>query len=408
MNFLAGIFNGLAEIRAHKLRSALTILSVMLGVVALVVVMGMLYGIIEESNASISDFGGMTRLRVFPTELPESQQHLQSRQRPMLALDATVIADQTGDDALVGLWTEDRFEVSRGRDSIQAVVFGVTPGFFQQESYEVENGRAIGDLDVRDRLRVAVIGTAVAGRCFPRGPEAIGSWIRIKEEPFRVVGVLRHYERMYGDTNFLQEKNEVVCVPRTTAQMVLRASDAVESIVVDAADVTEVPLLAQVALNAVVQARGGLRDVTTQSNLEFFEQWQGIQLSFLAAGAAVGAVSLLVGGIGIMNLMMAAVNERIREVGLRKAIGAWPRDIFTQFVVEAITLSGLGGVAGLLLAWAVIDFLATHVSMDAPPLFSPGVATIGFGFSVFMGLVAGMYPAIRAARMDPVEALRCE
>lgn len=408
MNFLAGILNGLAEIRAHKLRSALTILSVMLGVGALVVVMGMLFGIIEQSNANISEFGGMTRIQVVQTSLPESQQHLQSRQRRLSVPDAGVIAGQMGDDALVGAWTEDQLEVSRGGLSMQARVFGVTPAYFQQEPYEVGEGRSIGERDVEDRLRVAVIGTEVAKRCFPQGTVAMGKWIQIGREPFRVVGILRHYERMYGDTNFMQEKNETVFVPRTTAQMLLRTTDEIGQIVVDAVDVKAVPLLAQMALNSAVQAHGGLRDVMTHSNLEFLEEWQNIQLSFLVAGGAVGAVSLLVGGIGIMNLMMAAVNERIREVGLRKALGAWPRDIFTQFVAEAITLSGLGGLLGLALAWTVIDFLATHVARDAPPVFNPGVAAVGFGFSALMGLVAGMYPAIRAARMDPVEALRCE
>lgn len=408
MNFLKGILNGLLEIRAHKLRSVLTILSVMLGVSALVVVMGMLLGIIEQSNASISEFGGMNRIWVRRGGLPASQQHLQSRQRDLQVPDADAIAGLLPDDAWVGAWTEDRQEVSRGKHSLQTFVYGVTPEYFRHEPYAIETGRLIADRDVTDRSRVAVIGTAVVRQCFPRGAEALGKWLKIEDEPFRVVGILRHYERMYGENNFLEHKNEAVFIPRTTAQMLLRKSQAIEQIAVDAGNVDDVPLLAQMALNTAVQARSGLRDVSTQSNLEFLEDWNRIQLSFLFAGGCVGAISLLVGGIGIMNLMMAAVNERIREIGLRKALGAWPRDIFVQFVAEAITLSVLGGMAGLLLAWTVIDLLATHVSKDSPPLFSPGVAALGFGFSVLMGLIAGMYPAFRAARMDPVEALRCE
>ena len=408
MNFLSGILNGLGEIRAHKLRSALTVVSVMLGVAALVVVMGLLIGIFRESNEGFQEYGGLERIHILPDELPENQRHLQARVRGNTLADARGVARIARDVAGVVPSWRDELDVRRGANTLRVTLEAVPVGFIRPPQWRVERGRSITPLDERQRERVAVIGSTVARTCFPRGEEPLGGRIVLRDQPFRVVGVLERYERDYRGQNLLEDKNKTVFIPLETGLALFAESPRLSEFKVDATSVEAVPRVLDQVVNILVQAHQGLRDVQGQSNLQFFEQFARIQQTFFVVGGLVGGISLLVGGIGIMNLMMASVNERIREVGIRKAVGAWPRDIFVQFLAEAITLSGLGGVAGLALGWLVIDLLGRFAASQSPPVFSLGVAAVGFVFSVGVGVVAGLYPAWRAARMAPVEALRYE
>jgi len=407
MNFWNGILNGLLEIWSHKLRSALTLLSVMLGVAALVVIMGLLQGAFRNMEEALLYYGGLTRIWVNEEPLPDEQRHLAALSKGRTMEDVEILENNTERAEKVVPWIEQRFEAKRKNFTIEANINAVRPTFFQAEDYQIETGRALGDLDLQRRSRVAVIGQEVVKALFPDTTQPLGKWIEIAGKDFKVVGVLEFYGRRDLRDRFLDRKNKTILLPLSTGQTEFNQT-SLSMLAVDARSLDEVPFLVQTVMNLMHHAHRGLQDVEVKTNQEYFADWQNVRSLYTIVGAGIGAISLLVGGIGIMNLMLASVNERVREIGIRKAVGAWGSDLFIQFLVESVTLSVAGGFLGLWAGTSIIDYLANGIAAESPPVFNPTVALVGFTFSVLVGVLAGIYPAFRAARMDPVTALRQE
>jgi ABC-type antimicrobial peptide transport system permease subunit len=406
MNLAGAIANGFGEIWSHKLRSLLTLVCVLLGVASLVLVQGFIDGLFDGWRSSIEENGGIQRIRIMTDTPPESQkaragispglsiEDAKAIQQSALLLDGvTPMADQN--DALF----------QRGRKSFRCRdLVGGWPEIFQIRRLELGQGRAFGDLDEQTAAQVVVLGAGVAKALFEEGEDPVGKTVDLRGVPFTVIGVLRPYEKWYGTFNLLREKNETALVPLSSLMRRISGNTVPQGIEVQAASVEDVTRTAAALESLLVRLHRGIEDVRVISQDMQVATFREQKRAFMIGGMAIAAVSLLVSGIGIMNLMLAAIHERVREIGVRKALGAWSRDIFVQFVVESCTLSVCGGLVGIGLGFGLISLLQGNETIR--PIFSVNAALVGFAFSVTVGVLAGLYPALKASRLDPIEALR--
>ena len=273
-------------------------------------------------------------------------------------------------------------------------------------AWPIQYGRFFTMQEVRSLANVAVLGTVVSHALFGEGVDPTGQIVRIKNLPFRVVGVLTSK----GVAAMGQDQDDVVFVPYTTVQHKLLGITYLQGVTVSAASADEVPHVAT-AIGDLLRVRHriapGAQDDFTVRTLEEMAaiRTQSTEtMTVLLAGIA--AVSLLVGGIGIMNIMLVSVTERTREIGLRMAVGAKGRDVLLQFLVEAATISLVGGACGIALGYGLSRALTQFLTW--PTTFAPEAMALAFGFSALVGIFFGFYPARRAARLDPIEALRYE
>jgi putative ABC transport system permease protein len=405
-NFIAGISNGLAEVWAHKLRSLLTITCVFLGVASLTAVMGLLEGLATSWSTWFAEFGGLEKVSAVAEDSVDDQRQIVFS--TLTLRDAAAVRKLCKDAAYISpeIFTE-ALTLHRGR-MLKVPVQGVERDALVVNRYELKAGRFITDADNLGYENVAVLGSAPVETLFEPGETVLGSTIYIKGLPFRVVGELRHYTLMQEGENVLRQKNEVVFIPLTAMQKKILGKPELSSLSVQVRDVSALRRFKTQFTNILWQNHRGKRGYKIDTAEEMMETMQKSRRSYFAVGGGVAAVSLLVGGIGIMNLMLASINERVREIGIRKALGAWGWDIFVQFIAEAITLSLIGGVAGAAFGVGLIRYLQVAMADSSPPVLSSNAVLVGFSISVAIGVLSGLYPALKASKLDPIEALRYE
>lgn len=407
MNFFSGILNGLAEVWSHKLRSLLTMTCVCLGVASMVVITGLISGLVASWNAWFIQYGGMEKISVVAEEQAEDQKR--TLRSALTMEDAELIRHACSHATWISPETDiEQAHVSHAGKHFRVTVEGAGPEVLRVERYELRGGRFITGADNAGYGRVAVLGTAAIDTLYEKNEPVIGSIVQIKGQPFTVVGYLKKYELMQEGKNVLSQKNEIVFVPLTTMQKSLAGMKELNAVNVLVSDVAHVRRTATQITNALAQLHNGRRGYKVETAEGMKEGLVKSERSYFQVGGAVAAVSLLVGGIGIMNLMLASINERVREIGVRKAIGAWGWDIFVQFLAEAILLSLLGGVLGIAGGAAIIHVLQDKLADSSPPILSVSAVVVGFTISVLIGIVSGVYPAFKASRLDPIEALRYE
>ena len=407
MNFLAGIANALAEVWTHKLRSFLTITCVFLGVSSMVVVVALLNGLVSSWNTWFAEYGGLERVSITAEEIAEDQK--QTLFSTLTLRDAEVIRRVCrGLAAYVSPELDMETVLRRGGRALKINVQGVEEEALRLTRYTLREGRFVNDLDNLRAQNVAVLGSAAATALYGPNEPPIGTTVRIRGLPFTVVGILKHYELMQDGVNVLKSKNEIVFVPITAMQRRVAGRAEINSINVQVSDVRRLRELTNQLANILFQLHRGTRGYKIETGEASRELLVKSERGYYAVGGGVAAVSLLVGGIGIMNLMLASINERVREIGVRKAIGAWNRDIFVQFISEAIALSLIGGLAGIACGIFVVQILQNVMAASSPPILSVWAIIVGFCTSVAIGVLSGLYPAIQASRLDPIEALRYE
>jgi putative ABC transport system permease protein len=284
-------------------------------------------------------------------------------------------------------------------------ILGTSPSYQVIRSWPVEAGDFFTEQDVRGARRVCVIGKVVANHLF-LGADPVGQTMRIRSLPFTVIGLLKERgENVFGD-----DQDDIVVIPYTTAQRKLLGIKHLHQILVSAASSDSIPL-AKAQIEPLLRQRHQIQtnedsDFTLATLSDLIESTRATLQVVTLLMAIVASISLIVGGVGIMNIMLVSVTERTREIGIRRAIGAKRRDILTQFLVESVALSSVGGVLGVLTGIGS-TIVMSHV-LDWPTLISPVPVIGAFSFSGAIGMFFGLYPARKAALLNPIEALRYE
>lgn len=298
-----------------------------------------------------------------------------------------------------------RAQVVAGRNNTNTQIIGITPAYAEVRKVSVSSGSFITQRDVDSLTKVAVLGPQVINDLFGEGANGVGETVRINGQSFRVIGVTT----AKGGTGF-QNQDDMVFVPLTTAQKIIFGATNVSSISVEAKS-EDVMTQAQDELGYFLLARHRLSDPSVAdfsilSQSDILNTASSITGTFTALLSGIAAISLIVGGIGIMNIMLVTVTERTREIGLRKALGAKKKIITTQFLLESIMLTGAGGILGMGLG-ILTSFIIAHF-INLPFVISPSSIALAIGVSGVIGILFGWYPANKAANLQPIEALRYE
>jgi putative ABC transport system permease protein len=402
------IVEALESLTSNKMRSGLTIIGIVIGVAAVIAIVSIGRGAQNTITGSIQGIG-TNLLFVFRGGSEDVR-----NPKPITFGDAAAIADPFQAPSVAGVAPvlQGSVEISAGGESAVTQASGVMPEHQTVRNLELSEGEFFTEEHILGRASVVLLGTDVADKLFGRKEGLVGETVRIEGQPFRVIGVLKSK----GGSGFGSE-DDTVMVPLTTAQtrLLRRASrDRVDVLIVQAVDADSVPEasdeIAQI-LRARHRTAIGEDDFTVLTQQDFLDTARTITSVLTIFLGGIAAISLLVGGIGIMNIMLVSVTERTREIGLRKALGARRIDILIQFLTESSLLSMFGGLIGIGLG-ALISYIVGQIAAarDTPINPSIGFDTVLMAtlFSTAVGLFFGLYPANRAASLEPVEALRYE
>lgn len=390
----------LEGLRAHPLRSVLSILGVIIGVASLVATLAIGAGAREAATQGIRELGA-NLIFIRPGKARMGYAWL-GNVKTLKAADAEALLSIPGVTAAVPE-VFSRTQVKYLNQNADSRIFGVTPPYLDLLQYRLASGESFTSRDVRAARRIALLGAKAAETLF-KMEDPLGKSIKVNGKNFRVVGVLK--ER--GDRAGLMEADDRVIIPITTYQKRLFGGDLVQSLLVqvdEAANLEKTVAGISQELRRRHRIRPGLEDdfhIALQT--EVLATLSMVSRTFSLLLGSVAGITLLVGGVGIMNIMLVAVTERTAEIGLRRAVGATQKDIRRQFLAESVAVSLTGGVFGLILGTFAGYGMARLAGWTA--LFSVGVFAIPLVFSVGIGLSFGFYPALKAARLDPAEALR--
>ncbi|MCA9950582.1 MAG: ABC transporter permease [Anaerolineales bacterium] len=405
MNFTESFFTALDSLLANKLRAVLTMLGVIIGVAAVIALMSIGNGVTADITGEITSFG--TNLITITTDSDNSGGY------PALSnADMDALANPLNAPAVVavsGAINGGMEIVYKGR-SANSTVSGITANYMDVNNLgEFQAGDGLNQNDVDTRARVVVIGDGVATDLFPE-EYAVGKSVKINGANYEVVGVLEESGSAFANTD------NTVYVPISTAQSRLfptrtRTGEyAVSAITVQAVS-EELTDTAVEQITETLRDQHGIAyaaddDFTIFSQTDLLDTFSTVTATLTAFLGAIAGISLLVGGIGIMNIMLVSVTERTREIGIRKAIGALKRDIMVQFLLESVLLSIIGGTIGIFLGWLIAQ--AAGQALEVTTVVALNNVLLATGFATAVGLIFGIYPAWRAASLRPIEALRYE
>jgi len=391
----------LRSIRRNLMRSFLTILGIVIGVAAVITMVTLGNGATQSVSDQISSMGS-NLLMVMPGQRfgPGAEAGA-----PFKSADVDAVRNQITGARLVAPVVSKSATAVYQANNWSTVVTGSSGDYFQAGNWEITVGRSFSETEERAGKAVCVIGETVRDKLFGR-KNPVGSEIRIKQFACQVIGLLK----AKGQSSMGSDQDDTVLMPLRTVQRRLTGSQDISRLTISVKEgasidavKNQLTLLLRERRNIAENEEDDFRVMDTRQIAETLTSTTKILTMLLAA---VAAVSLLVGGIGIMNIMLVSVTERTREIGIRLAIGALEREVLLQFLIEAVVLSSLGGLIGIAIATAASIFLAGLMSV--PYLFDPSINLLSFFFSAAIGVIFGYFPARRAASLNPIDALRHE
>jgi putative ABC transport system permease protein len=462
---------GLREIWAHKFRSLLTMLGIILGVSSLVAMSALVKGMEKGAKEALVAIGGLEKVRVEPQDLPLEQRHLTDQAVGITINDVHALAQ--GAPLVARISPEMRLSATvsaHGKTFRPFLLSGVWPVALEMGEHVVAHGRMFNELDDEMARSVCVIGTETRNELW--GPPEkvgreiipVGETLYINGVPFTIIGMFRHYESEQarkarelaasqatqapagggvtrdrghgggrrGGSFVFWLKNATIYIPLNTMWMKFRsgvttpvasfgrgggsgsaaaglsADPRLSNLELKIASVDLLPEALQQMRNVLMSTHQGIEDFTFRTQEDWAEQINTFIHNARLSGGLIAGISLLVGGIGIMNIMLASISERVREIGIRKSVGAATIDIFIQILVESVVIAILGGLAGLVTSFALVNLIGSFSPTDNAPIITLTSLAVAFGFSVLVGVLAGLFPAVKAARLNPIQALRYE
>jgi putative ABC transport system permease protein len=396
-----------SALSSNKIRSGLTMLGIVIGISSVIAMTAIGTGAQSSITDSIQSIGSN-----LITVSPGAQRGVgmqvstgRGSAKSLTLEDSNAIAKEVSSIKNVAAEVAGRYQVTAKGTNTNTTVDGTTPSYLEVRNMQITEGTFIIDQNVESGAKVAVVGPTVRDDLFGVDGNAIGQTIRIKNMQFKIIGLTT----AKGGTGFNSTDN-MIFIPITTAQRYFSGDQYVTAISVEA-ESANVTSQVQQDITTLLLDRHHITDATladfsTLNQADIIATISSVTGTFTTLLAAIAGISLLVGGIGIMNMMLTTVTERTREIGLRKAIGAKRKDISKQFLLEAIMLTFIGGVIGVILGW-LISFIVTKTGLITTKVSISSVF-LAFGVSAFIGIVFGYYPATRASKLNPIDALRYE
>ena len=403
--FAVSLPSALEALRANKGRSILTTLGNIIGVGSVIAMVSIGEGAKSQVAERLASLGTNV-LTIQPGSSRSGGVNSGAGTVQTLTdADAVAIRDEVDDIASLSPIVQGNVQLVAGNQNWQTRVQGVWPEYQDIQTWKIAKGTFISQADNAEARSVAVIGQTVADNLYPGGQDPVGSQLRIRNVPFVVVGVLAPK----GASGF-QDQDDTVLIPFETGQVRLFGPEKINSISVQAVDGDAMDTV-QSDITSLLRSRHRLRptdrdDFQVRNSNQIVETASGVAQTLTMLLAGVAAVSLVVGGIGIMNIMLVSVTERTREIGIRMAIGARPGNVLSQFLVEAIMLSVMGGLIGIGLGLGIAFSLPKIAGWAS--VVTGGSIALAFGFSVLIGVFFGYYPARKASQLNPIDALRYE
>jgi len=458
MNLFNAITIGFKEIWANKFRSLLTMLGIILGVGSLVAQSAMVKGMENGMKEALIAIGGLEKVRVEDQDIPVYQQHLADQAVGNTMNDVYALQHSAPLLSLVTPEMRSRMvTITREGKAFNPWNFiGTWPNALEMNQHTIAHGRMFNEIDDELARNVCVIGTAVRDTLFG-SPEQIGreinpvgEYVNVNGHRFRIIGMFEHYEseqdrkkrelaragpqpdqpknaalrgrpgygggRGGGSSFVFDMKNNTVYIPLNTMWLKFRASAGTNNIpdprlsglAIKVANIEQMDDALQQAKNVMMHTHKGIEDFSFRTQENWSENITVAIRNARLSGGIIAAISLLVGGIGIMNIMLASITERVREIGIRKAIGATFSDVFIQILVESVVIAVIGGVAGLVASNGLVQILSMVSPTENTPIITLDAMLLAFGFSVAIGILAGIFPAFKAAKLNPIQALRYE